>query len=534
MDRGDSVAVKPLWRTVVERKRELQAKAIANSCNNEELLPSTPAEIDQICSADASDIVRTIERGKASATFVVQCFMQSLTEVLFSGALKDARLLDKEFQDSGKCLKPLHGVPVTVKDQFDVEGVDTTLGYVGRSFRPAAENAVLVTILKSLGAVILAKSNLPQSILWCETDNPLWGRTDHPLNRGYTPGGSTGGEAVLLACRGSALGWGTDIGGSIRIPSHMMGLYGLKPSSARLPYRGVPVSTDGQEHVPSSIGPMARSLDDIHLAMKCVINAEPWKMDARCVPLPWRLEMFTDTLGRPLTIGVLVDDGVVEPHPPIRRVMAEAEEALRAAGHDVFPWNNELHRECIQVMDEFYAADGGEDIRSAIDEGGEPVIPHVQRLLDAAEPITVYQYWQLNKRKWKLQQAYLDKWTSLRSEKTGRQADVLLMPPMPHSAVPHGQCRWVGYTKVWNLLDYPALVIPGGRTIRADADVTFSGEPRNQLDGWNRNVWEKHGHEMASLGLPVGLQLICRKFEEEKLLAAGQVLDCLFRKQAMS
>lgn len=89
----------------------------------------------------------------------------SLTEVLFSGALKDARLLDKEFQDSGKCLKPLHGLPVTIKDQFDVEGVDTTLGYVGRSFRPAAENAVLVTILKSLGAVILAKSNLPQSIL---------------------------------------------------------------------------------------------------------------------------------------------------------------------------------------------------------------------------------------------------------------------------------------------------------------------------------------------------------------------------------
>lgn len=188
----------------------------------------------------------------------------------------------------------------------------------------------------------------------------------------------------------------------------------------------------------------------------------------------------------------------------------------------------------LQAQDEFYAADGGEDIRSAIDEGGEPVIPHVQRLLDAAEPITVYQYWQLNKRKWKLQQAYLDKWASLRSEKTGRQADVLLMPPMPHSAVPHGQCRWVGYTKVWNLLDYPALVIPGGRTTQADADVAFSGEPRNQLDSWNRNVWEKHGHEMASLGLPVGLQLICKKFEEEKLLAAGQVLDCLFRKQAMS
>lgn len=126
---------------------------------------------------------------------------------------------------------------MTLKDQFDVRGHDSTLGYVGRAGTPAAENAVLVSMLESLGAVFIAKTNLPQSIMWCETDNPLWGTTTHPLDNRYTPGGSTGGESALLFLKGSTLGWGTDIGGSIRGPSHMMGLYGLKPSVSHCPPR---------------------------------------------------------------------------------------------------------------------------------------------------------------------------------------------------------------------------------------------------------------------------------------------------------
>lgn len=152
---------------------------------------------------------------------------------------------------------------MTVKDQFNIAGVDTTLGYVGRSFKPAVDDAVLVWMLRSLGALIIAKSNLPQSIMvrtivsfcsyilfmvgwlglltlrtlstqWCETENPLWGLTTHPLHKGYTPGGSTGGEAALLSQGASLLGWGTDIGGSIRIPAHMMGIYGFKPTVSPL------------------------------------------------------------------------------------------------------------------------------------------------------------------------------------------------------------------------------------------------------------------------------------------------------------
>lgn len=182
-------------------------------------------------------------------------------------------------------------------------------------------------------------------------------------------------------------------------------------------------------------------------------------------------------------------------------------------------------------QDKFYTIDGGHDVRSEVEAGGEPFIPHVEKLINGGEAISVYEYWQLNRKKVDLQQRYLDKWLSLVSPSTGRPADVVIMPPMPHSSVPHRACRWVGYTKVWNFLDYPALVIPGGSVGQRDLGEPFDHPARNPLDEWTRDVWNGRRDEMAQLGLPVGVQLICRKLEEEKVLAAGKVLDDLINRQ---
>ena len=154
----------------------------------------------------------------------------SLTEILFEEATRQANELDEYFEKHGKLVGPLHGICVTLKDQFDVEGFDSTLGYVGRAFKPAMQDCVLVSLLKQLGAVIIAKSNLPQSIMvrhrhdvsasvaaysrnayiflsqWCETENPLWGLTVQPKDPRFTPGGSTGGEGTLLSLRGTVIG----------------------------------------------------------------------------------------------------------------------------------------------------------------------------------------------------------------------------------------------------------------------------------------------------------------------------------------
>lgn len=268
---------------------------------------------------------------------------------------------------------------------------------------------------------------------------------------------------------------------------------------------------------------MASSLDTIHLSMKSLIQLKPWEYDSRCAPIPWREDAYTEPLTRPLVFGVLFDDGVARPHPPVTRVLKQAVDALRSAGHEIVEWNADLHAECIQVMDEFYTVDGGEDIRRAVTEGGEPFIPHVEKLISRGAPISVYEYWQLNRRKWALQQAYLKKWNSIRTS-DGRLVDAILLPPMPHTAVPHGNCRWVGYTKVWNVLDYTALVIPAGNVLEEDFDAPWDFEPRGEVDEWSLRLW-KEKQRMDRLKLPVGIQIVGRKLEEEKVLGIGKVVD---------
>lgn len=299
--------------------------------------------------------------------------------------------------------------------------------------------------------------------------------------------------------------------------------------SARLPYHGVPVSTEGQEHVPSSVGPLARSLASIEYVTRSLIQARPWEHDARCAPIPWRQDVYDSVLARPLTVGVLLDDQVVRPHPPVLRVLQSVVDALRAAGHDVVEWDATLHPECIAVMDAFYAADGCEDILTDMAAGGEPCIPHVEKLISRGRAISVYEYWQLNRKKWALQQGYLKKWNTLRSPRSGEVVDVVLTPPMPHSSVPHGACRWVGYTKVWNLLDYTALVIPAGRVQPEDGTAEMRHAARNEVDEWNLSLWGSHKEDMIRNELPVGIQIVGRRLEEEKVLAAGSVIDELIR-----
>ncbi|KAI6760667.1 hypothetical protein HG530_009527 [Fusarium avenaceum] len=533
------------WKEVVAKKRQQQADAISTFVSTElsdieeqQSYYSTITDVD-----DVAVLAQKIASGQFSSENVVKAYISRnveaieahkktncLTEILFKDALAQAQELDCHYAKEGKPRGSLHGIPISLKDQFNVKGYDTTLGYTSRAFKPASKDAVLVNILKKLGAIMICKTNLPQTDLnkWAETDNPLWGLTENPIISGYTPGGSSGGESALIYSHGSLTGFGSDLGGSIRMPAHLMGLYGFKPSSSRLPYSGVPVSTDGQEHVPSSIGPLARSLSSIYELTREIILQEPWTKDCRCIPIPWRQNTYNSILKRKLTIGVLRDDGVVKPHPSISRVIEDAVAALVADGHELVQWKPEFHAECIEVMDAYFTVDGGEDIRREVEAGGEPFIPAVERLLNRGKPISVFDYWQLNKRKRELQQAYLEKWNNTISAK-GKTVDAIIMPALPHSAVPHRSIRWVGYTKVWNLLDYTALVIPGGYVEPQDLEAKCDHEPRNEMDEGNSRLWEENKHDMVKNRLPVDIQIVGRNLEEEKVLAIGKVVDDLLR-----
>ena len=251
-----------------------------------------------------------------------------LTEIFFADAIERAKKLDLEYHPKfgGKAIPPLFGLPISLKDSFQVCGYDTSTGlgcYVGK---PAGANSALAAMLIDLGAVLYCKTNLPQSITTGDSDNNVFGRTLNPRNKLLTAGGSTGGEGALLALRGSILGVGTDIGGSIRVPSVCNGLYGFRTSVGLVPHGGVrdltPPGTDG---VHSTAGPMATSLRDCSLFLKSILQADAWVYDSASISIPW-IELEPR---HKLRIGVALDDGLFTPSPPVRRGLKRAVDLLR-------------------------------------------------------------------------------------------------------------------------------------------------------------------------------------------------------------
>ncbi|KAK9429180.1 amidase signature domain-containing protein [Lipomyces doorenjongii] len=496
------------------------------------LLSAKEKEITAI--DDIDTLAAKIREGTYSATEVISAYIKratvahqltnALSEVVFEQALARAKELDEYYSKEGKTVGKYHGVPLTLKDQFNVYGVDTTLGYVGRANNPVTDKskeAVLVTIFEKEGAVVIAKTNLPQSIMWCECENPLWGCTVNPRRRDFTSGGSTGGEGALLALKASIMGWGTDLGGSVRIPQVMNGGYGLRPSAWRIPYEGVPVTIDGQEHVPSVIGPMTRNLDSLISITKAVIENEPWTLDPKCIPIPWRQEIFDQYLSKKkFIIGVMKDDGVVRVHPPIERTLREAAEKLKAAGHEIVEWSApDLHQELVPILNKFYIADGGEDVKSDVNKMGEPFMPYVEAMVNRGPPISIPEYWHNMVLKRELQKKYLDRWNaSGKLTSTSEPIDFILAPGCPHTAVPCRKTNWVGYTRVWNGLDYSAAVFP---VSKVDKEIDSLNEeqrayvPRNDWDSTN---WPLYDPETMD-GLPVNLQIVAGRLAEEKLLA---------------
>lgn len=193
----------------------------------------------------------------------------------------------------------------------------------------AQEDSAAVAALRDAGAVFFCKTTMPQSAMAIETVSNLWGRTLNPLNRDLNAGGSSGGDGVLVAMRGSPLSPSTDIGGSIRVPAAFNGLYALKPTAARIPKGGMPDL--GQSLIQVSFGPICHSIEDMELLAR-VVNAHPFnKYDVTCTPVPWRAP---EALKEKLRIGLMKWDGVVMPHPPVLRALEYTRHVLETAGHE--------------------------------------------------------------------------------------------------------------------------------------------------------------------------------------------------------
>lgn len=293
-----------------------------------------------------------------------------LTDLFHEKALKRAKEIDTYLEENKKPLGPLAGIPVSLKDCFNIEGHDSTLGFVAWLDQPATYDSLLVKILQEAGAILYCKTNVPTAMMIAETLNNTWGRTLNPHNLKFTCGGSSGGEGALVAMKGSPLGVGTDIGGSIRIPGALCGLYGIKPSLGRFPTLGSKSGMVGQESVHSINGPLANDIEALRIFSKVVVDSEPWRRDPKCVPIPWRDVSFP---AKGLVFGMIMDDGCVHPTPPVVRALNKTRKALEKAGHTVIEWKvqGDEFQKGSKILQRFFSMDGRAGIYEIMKEGNE-------------------------------------------------------------------------------------------------------------------------------------------------------------------
>jgi Asp-tRNA(Asn)/Glu-tRNA(Gln) amidotransferase A subunit family amidase len=213
-----------------------------------------------------------------------------------------------------------------------VKGWDGCIGYSAWVGKPAESDSALIRLLRDAGAVPFVKTAVPITLLSFESASDVFGRTTNPHKKTHAPGGSTGGEAALLAYGGSRIGVGTDVAGSVRVPAHYSGVYTIKASTGRFMKMGSSTSMPGQDGVPPVYSPMARTLEDLDYFWKAIMSMEPWKYDHTVHPIPWR---DVDLSAKPLKWGVMWDDGVVSPSPACKRALEIVVRALSDHGHQV-------------------------------------------------------------------------------------------------------------------------------------------------------------------------------------------------------
>jgi fatty acid amide hydrolase len=442
----------------------------------------------------------------------------------------------------GEPIGSLHGVPVTIKDQFDVAGLPTTFGLARLAHQPASADGPMVAALRRAGAIVLGKTNVPQALSAIETDNLLFGRTNNPWDLARTPGGSSGADAALVAAGGSPLSLGADYGGSLRLPAAWNGICTLKPTARRLPTDRPPIrNASGDEGIIAQPGPLGRSTADVALALRVLIESAGARPLASNPPVPWRDPPASGVAG--LRVASLSKIDGFTPSPAVRRALEEAATALRAGGASVEPWNDVPDTaEAIGIALQAYMAGGSSFIQQLLaGEAPHPLLkgdlqiaalpnPAMRAMTAALHATGQHRAARLVRHIRRLSaREYLDvlgdRITYERRFIDAMDADgydLVLCPATPLAAVPHGATPKLpdlhGPSMLFNLLGMPAGVVPVTR-VRPGEE---SDRPSGSRDGALRAA---RSAEAGSAGLPVGVQIAGRHWREDLVLAAMQVVE---------
>jgi Asp-tRNA(Asn)/Glu-tRNA(Gln) amidotransferase A subunit family amidase len=408
-------------------------------------------------------------------------------------ARRDARDLDAAAAQ-GAFRGPLHGVPISIKSAIATAGVCCETGTRLRAGHVPAKDAVLVSRLREAGAIILGVTNTPELLMSWETDNVLYGRTSNPWDLTRTAGGSSGGEAAAIAAGCSAGGVGSDGGGSIRVPAHFTGICGLKPTPGRIPATGHFPESAGPFALLGVVGPMARTVADLQLLFE--VMAGPDDGDPSSAPVPVR-KIGSQEL-KQTHIGYFEDDGRTGVTPETRAAVRTAADALSRAGFEVVPFRPEGLKEARQLWWKLFGIAGGM-VLGPLTKGREAELsPLLKEYLGwvLAEPAHTGN-------------SLLETWLQRDAVRNRILAQMQSFPIVlcPVAAIPafrHGERSWVvegktvkyfdawSYTEWFNLLGNPGVAVPVGQSAE---------------------------------GLPIGVQIVGRPWEEELVLAVAAELE---------
>ncbi|KAI0945310.1 hypothetical protein AcW1_001558 [Taiwanofungus camphoratus] len=504
-----------------------------------------------ILALQASEIVANVHAGSLNPSDVLIAYGKTalrahaatncLTEVLIEQA--------EEWAKACNTRGPLAGMPVSLKDLVSVAGWDACIGYSAWVGKPMRKDSPMVRLLRDAGAVPFVKTNVPITLLSFESANDVFGVTTNPHGEGYSPGGSTGGEAALLAYGGSRLGIGSDVAGSVRIPSHYCGVYTIKASTRRFLCSGNPAdSIAGEEGVPPVFSPMARTLEDLETFWRAVMSMKPWEYDHTCIAMPWR--EIDLSAAKSIRWGVMWDDGVVAPSPACSRALQEVVSTLERHGHEVVTIEPPSPYEALKIAAQLLLADGGKSCVAPIRTGetNDPgmvesnrmfrtplfikrlyawYIRHIRGdemyagLVENWHEKTIPEYLALVSQR----EAYRERWFEFMRD---QGLDFVLTVPNALPAVPHRGMKkgWksCGYTFMWNLLDYSAGVLPITHVDR-DRDAIVGFKPRNAIEAGAYQMYDVNKMH----GLPVGVEIAGKRLEEEKVLEGMKFIENLLR-----
>lgn len=479
----------------------------------------------------AVDVARAFCKRAAIAHQLTNC----LTEPLFESAIRRAEELDHHLAKEGKLWGPLHGLPVSVKDTFNVRGVDTSIGLAALCFKPAPDNAPLVDLLLSLGCVIVAKTNVPQLLASLDSQNNVFGRTMNPINRLVTAGGSSGGEGVMVAMKASMMGWGTDVGGSIRIPTMCNGIYGFKPANGRIPYGGQAlISADGMSRcsITAVAGALGRSVEDLDLVLREVIpRTSLWGED--CIPAVWHERPTVKGSGPngEVVFGLLRGDGNCELLPPIAKLLDEVSAKLRSTPNVkvVELPTPPAWTKAQSLLQKLISMDAGEYLSDLLEATGEPLVPWQQSRFRRGKPRTLKQAAGAQASRTALEQEMMKIWIE-QDDKGQRKTkiDALLCGVAPHPVPEIDRYNAVGFTSSWVLFDYPAGTVPVRDFTEQDLELgkPLDGKPVSSWDERNRQLWdEKTVDRRVYLGTPLSVQVVTPRLEDQRLLEAMRIVD---------